>query len=82
MLKTTGTVTDQTLSIFIDLGATKSFISSVALKRIKVKEVEQDKFSFVEIASRAKQNIGGNFTGCTLNLGEFVTRPTLYIMIL
>jgi hypothetical protein len=40
MLETTGTVADQTLSILIDPGATKSFISGVVLKRIKVKEVE------------------------------------------
>jgi hypothetical protein len=41
-------------SILIDLEATKSFISSVVLKRIKVKAVEQDKFRYVELASGAK----------------------------
>jgi hypothetical protein len=45
VLETTGTVADQTLSILIDPGATESFISGVALKRIKVKAVEQDEFS-------------------------------------
>jgi hypothetical protein len=59
VLETTGTVTDQTLSILIDPGATESFISGAALKRIKVKAVEQDEFSFVEMASRAKQKVGG-----------------------
>jgi hypothetical protein len=54
MIQTSGTVTEQTLSIFIDLGATKSFISGAALKRIKVKAVEHDEFIFVEMASRAK----------------------------
>jgi hypothetical protein len=82
MLKTTGTVTDQTLSILIDPGATKSFISSGVLKRIKVKAVEQDEFSFMEMASRAKQKVGGKVTGCALNLGEFVTRVNLYVTIL
>jgi hypothetical protein len=82
MLETTSTVTDQTLSILIDLGATESFISGVALKRIKVKAVEQDKFSFVEMDSGAKQKVGGNVTGCALNLRVFVTRVNLYIMIL
>ena len=53
VLETTGIVVDQTLSILIDLGATKSFISGAALKRIKVKTVEQDEFSFVEMASGA-----------------------------
>jgi hypothetical protein len=52
------------------------------LKRIKVKAVEEDDFSFVEIASRAKQKVGGKVTGCSLNLGELVTRVNLYIMIL
>jgi hypothetical protein len=50
----TGTVADQTLSILVDLGANESFISGAALKRIKVKVVEQDEFIFVEMASGAK----------------------------
>ena len=66
----------------IDLGAIDSFISGATLKRIKVKAVEQDEFSFVEMASRAKQKVGGKVTGCALNLGEFVTRVNLYVMIL
>ena len=67
------TIVDQTLSILIDPGAAKSFIYGAALKRIKVKAVEQDEFSFVEMASGAKQKVGGKVTGCALNLGEFVT---------
>jgi hypothetical protein len=54
-----GIVADQTLSILIDPGATKSFISSAMLKIIKAKEVKQDKFIFVEMASGAKQKVGG-----------------------
>jgi hypothetical protein len=54
VLETTCTIADQTLSILIDPGATESFISGAALKRIKVKAVEQDEFSFVEMASGAK----------------------------
>jgi hypothetical protein len=49
---------------------------------IKVKVVEQDELSFVEMASGAKQKVGGKVTGCTLNLGEFVTGANLYITIL
>jgi hypothetical protein len=82
VLETTGTIADQTLSILIDLGATESFISGAVLKRIKVKAVEQDEFSFVEMASGAKQKVGGKVTGCILNLGEFVTKANLYVMIL
>jgi hypothetical protein len=82
VLETTGTVADQTLSILIDPGAIECFISGAALKRIKVKAVEQDKFSFVEMASGAKQKFGGKVTSCTLNLGEFVMRVNLYITIL
>jgi hypothetical protein len=66
----------------IDLGATDNFISSAALKRIKVKVVEQDEFNFVDMASREKQKVGGKVTGCTLKPGEFVTRANLYVMIL
>jgi hypothetical protein len=40
VLEMTGTIVDETLSIFIDLGAIESFISGVALKIIKVKEVK------------------------------------------
>ena len=54
VIEMSDTVTDHTLSILIDLGATESFIFGVALKRIKVKAVEQDEFSFVEMASGAK----------------------------
>ena len=54
MLEMTGTVADQTLIILIDLGATESFISVVALKRMKVKAVEHDEFSFMEMALGAK----------------------------
>jgi hypothetical protein len=82
VLETTGTVADQTLSILIDPGATESFIFGAALKRIKVKVVKQDEFSFVEMASGAKQKVGGKVTGYALNLGEFVTRVNLYVTIL
>ena len=54
MLEMTGTITDQTLSILIDPSVTEGFISGVVLKSIKVKAVEQDGFSFVEMASDAK----------------------------
>ena len=66
----------------IDPGATESFISGAALKIIKVRVVEQDEFSFVEMALGAKQKVGGKVTGCALNLGEFVTRVNLYVTIL
>jgi hypothetical protein len=82
VLEMTGIVADQTLSILIDLGATKSFFYCAALKRIKVKAVEQDEFSFVEMASGAKQKVGGKVTGCVVNLGELVIRANLYITIL
>jgi hypothetical protein len=66
----------------IDPSATESFISGATLKRIKVKEVEPDELSLVEMASEAKHNVGGKVIGCTLNLGEFVTRANLYVTIL
>jgi hypothetical protein len=39
-------------------------------------------FIFIEMASRAKQKVGGKVTGCILNLGEFVTKANLYVTIL
>jgi hypothetical protein len=66
----------------IDLVATESFISGAVLKRIKLKAIELDDFSFVEMASGAKQKVGGKVTGCILNLGEFFTRDNLYVTIL
>ena len=45
-------------------------------------KVKQDEFRFMEMASRAKQKVGGKVTGCALNLGEFVTRVNLYVTIL
>jgi hypothetical protein len=82
VLETKGTVTDQTLSILIDPVATESFIFGAALKRIKVKAVGQEEFSFIEMALGAKQKVGGKVMGCALNLGEFVTRANLYVTIL
>jgi hypothetical protein len=52
----------------IDLGSTESFIYGVVLKRIRVKAAEEDEFSFVEMASGAKQKVGGRVMGCSLNL--------------
>jgi hypothetical protein len=67
----------------IDLGATKSFLFGATLKKgTKVKAIEHDYFSFVEMASGAKQKVREKVTGCTLNLGEFFTRVNLCIMIL
>ena len=82
MLETSGTITNQTLSILIDPSAAEIFIYGVVVKRIKVKAVKQDEFIFVEMASGAKQKVGGKVTGCALNLGEFVTRVNLYVTIL
>jgi hypothetical protein len=76
MLEMSGTVSDQTLSILIDPGAIESFISGAALKRIKVKVVEHDEFSFVEMALGSKQKVGGKVTGCTLSMGDLSPRPT------
>jgi hypothetical protein len=82
VLETTGIIADPTLSILIDPGATESFISGTMIKRIKVKAVEHDEISFVEMASGAKQKVGGKVTGYALKLGEFVTRVNLYVTIL
>jgi hypothetical protein len=81
VLKTSGTIADQTLR-FDRSGATESLIFGKVLKGIKVKVIEQVEFSFIEMASRAKQKVGGKVTGYTLNLGDFVTRANLYITIL
>ena len=82
VLDTLGIVVDQTLSILIDPSATESFIFGAMLKMIKVKAVEHDEFSFVDMASGDKQKFGGKVTGCTLNLGEFSMRTNLYVTIL
>jgi tyrosine-protein phosphatase YwqE len=82
VLETIGIVANHTLSILIVPGATEIFISGAVLKRIKVKAVKQDEFSFVEMASGAKQKVGGKVMGSLLNLGEFVMKANLYVTIL
>jgi hypothetical protein len=82
VLKMSGTVVEQNLSILIDPGAAESFIFGAALKRIKVKVVEHHELSFVKMDSGAKQKVGGKVMGCSLNLREFFTRSNLYVMIL
>jgi hypothetical protein len=77
VIEASGTIADHTLCIWIDPWATESFISGVAPKRIKVKVVEPDDFSFVEMASGDKQKVGRKVTGYSLNLGEFVTKALL-----
>jgi len=52
------------------------------LKIIKVKEVEQDEFSYMEMASGAKKKVGGKLTDYSLNLWYLVTKSNLYVMIL
>jgi hypothetical protein len=73
---------DQHFSVLIDPGDTESFISSTALKIIKVKEIKQDEFRYVEMASGAKQKVGGKFKDSNINLGDFITSVNLYVTIL
>jgi hypothetical protein len=82
VLETSGIIVDQNFSILIDPGATESFISSVTLKRIKLKVVEQDEFRYVEMESSAKQKVGGKVMDCSINFEDFVTKANLYVMIL
>jgi hypothetical protein len=82
LFETSGTIIDQTFSILINLGAIESFISSAVLKRIKVKESEEEEFIYLEIASGATQKVGGKVTDYIINLGYFVTKANLYVMIL
>jgi hypothetical protein len=44
--------------------------------------VKLDEFIFIEMALESKQKVRGKVTGCILNLGEFVARANLYVMIL
>jgi hypothetical protein len=65
--------------VLIDLEATESFIYGVALrknKNIKLKAVEQDEFSLVEMASVAKQWVGGKVTSGTLTSESLSPGPT------
>jgi uncharacterized protein with GYD domain len=72
-------ITDQQFSILIDPGAIESFISSVVLKRIKVKEVKKDDFRYVELASGAKEKFGGKIKDFIINFGEFVACVNLFL---
>jgi hypothetical protein len=72
-------IVDQNYSVLIDPRATERFISSAVMKRIKVKAVEQDEFKYVEMALGAKQKVGGKVTGCSLKMGDFVTKVDLYV---
>jgi hypothetical protein len=82
MLETSGMSDDQNFSILIDPSATKSFISSASLRRIKVKAVEQDEFRYVEMALGSKQKDGGRVSDYLINLGDFVMKSNLYVTIL
>jgi hypothetical protein len=82
VLETSCTIEDWNYSILIDPSDPNNFISSAPLKRIKVKEVEQDEFKYVEMASSSKQNVGGKVTDCILTLEDFVTMVDTYFMIL
>jgi hypothetical protein len=76
VLETLGTIADQTLSILIYLGATESFISGAVLKRIKVNVVQQDDFSFVEMASGAKKRLEERLQAVSLTWDIFSQGPT------
>jgi hypothetical protein len=77
-----GTITDKTFSILIDPGATERFIFGAVLKVIKVKEVKQDEFVYVEMDSGSKKKVGGKVTDCSLDLGNFAKKANLYVTIL
>jgi hypothetical protein len=44
-----------------------------------VKAIKQDEFRYVELASGAKQKVGGKVNHCKINLGEFVASVTLFV---
>jgi hypothetical protein len=75
-------IVDQTFSILIDLDATKRFISSATLKRIKVKAIEHDEFIYVEMVLGTKQKFRGKVINCNINLGDFVMKVNIYFTIL
>jgi hypothetical protein len=66
----------------IDIGAIERFISGALLKIIKVKEVKQGEFIYVEMASGAKKKLGGKVMDSSLNLGHVLMKANLYVMIL
>jgi ABC-type Fe3+-hydroxamate transport system substrate-binding protein len=75
-------ITYQHFSVLIDPEATESYISSVALKIIKVKAVKQDAYRYVEMASGAKKKVGGKVKDFNINLGDFFKNVNLYVTIL
>jgi hypothetical protein len=44
-----------------------------------VKEVEQDEFRYVELASIAKKKVGGKVRDCKINLGEFIASVNIFV---
>jgi hypothetical protein len=71
-----GIIANQTLSILIDPGATESFISGEVLKRIKVKAVEQDEFSFVEMALEPNRRLEERLRAVSLTWESLSQGPT------
>ena len=69
VLVMTGTIADQTLSVLIDPGATESFISSAALKRIKVMAVEDGSWELFEEWLRERTRAYGSAGPTTV--GDF-----------
>jgi hypothetical protein len=82
MLEMSGMITNQNYNVLIDIDAIESFISSAVLKRIKLKEFEHDEFKYIEMVEGAKKKVGGRVTGCSLKMGDFVTKIDLYVTIL
>jgi hypothetical protein len=82
VLETSGTIYNYTFSVLIDISAIERFISGVMLKIIKVKEIKQDEFIHMEMSSGAKHKVVGKAIDHSLNLGYFVRKDNMYIMIL
>jgi hypothetical protein len=66
----------------IDPGATESFISSSALKIIKVKEVEKYEFRYIELALGAKKKVGRKIKYCNIILGDLVAIVNIFVITL
>jgi hypothetical protein len=79
VLETLGKLNSMDVTILIDLGASKSFISPNSLIKCKLVEIKKKYFDWVEMASSHSKKLESLVHDFPINLGVCITYVILYV---
>ena len=73
MVKVTGKIVDQSISIFIDLGSTQSYIAPRVVEACNFKKAKHSKSWLVQLATESKRKVNEVVEKCPLEMNGLVT---------